>query len=67
MGEGRHDYDGRRVFMLVRDWTLFVIGCAIIVAEAIAQIGWGHPPDGLIIGTAVALAGGSLVLQKEKG
>lgn len=66
MGAGRED-DGRRVFLLVRDWTLFVIGCLIIVAEAVAWIGFQQQPNGLIIGTAVALAGGSLVLQKEKG
>jgi len=61
------DDDPRRLFILVRDWTLFVIGCGIIVAETVASIVFQRAPDGLIIGTAVALAGGSLVLQKEKG
>jgi hypothetical protein len=65
MGEGRND-DGHRTLSLVRDWTLFVIGCAMAVAEAVAWIGFQQEPNGLIIGTAIAFAGGSLVLQKEK-
>lgn len=67
MADDKRDDGDRRLFMLVRDWTLFVIGCLIIVAEAVAWIVFQQYPNGLIMATAVALAGGSLVLQKEKG
>lgn len=62
----RRGDDDRRLFNHVRDWTLFALGCGIVLAEAVASIGFGRPVDGLVLGAAVSLAGGSLVLQREK-